>query len=93
MKKFLSALAFAFLAATSAHAADGKVVAVADGAAVVEVAGDAKFQSGAKVKLNGRSGTVTAVEGAKVTIKAPNAAALKAGDAVKVEKAPALQGC
>ena len=56
--------------------------------------GDANLKKGAGVKLNGKSGKVTAVEGAKVTIKAANAADLKAGDTVKVDKAAAaMQGC
>ncbi len=95
MKKSLSLLALTLFAATAVHAADGKVVSVADGAAVVEMGADAKFESGAKVRLNGKPATVTAVDGAKLTIKAANAADLKAGDTVKVLKAVAakLQGC
>lgn len=93
MKRFLSVLALAFLTAAAAHAADGKVVSVADGAAVVDMGADAKLKQGAKVKLNGKAGTVTAVDGTRLTIKAPNVAELKAGDTVKVDKAAALQGC
>lgn len=94
MKKIIAMLALSLFAATAAFAAEGKVVSVADGAAVVDMGADAKFKSGAKVKLNGKAGKVTAVDGSKVTIQAPNAAELKAGDAVKVDKAAAaLQGC
>jgi len=94
MKKIISVLALSLFAATAAFAAEGKVVSVADGQAVVEMGTDAKFKAGAKVKLNGKAGKVTAVDGAKLTIQAPNAADLKAGDAVKVDKAAAaLQGC
>lgn len=94
MKKIISFVAIALFAATAAFAAEGKVVSVADGAAVVEMGADAKFKSGAKVKLNGKAGKVTAVDGNKLTIQAPNAGDLKAGDSVKVDKAAAaLQGC
>ena len=94
MRSLVSVLMLAFLTATAAHAADGKVVSVAEGAAVVEMGADAKFRKGAKVKLNGKAATVTAVEGTRLTIKAPNAAELKAGDSVSVDKAAAaLQGC
>ncbi len=93
MKRFASLLVLALFAASAAHAAEGKVVSVADGAAVVDMGAAAKFKSGEKIKLNGRTGTVTTVEGGKLTIKAPNAGALKAGEAVKVDKAVQLQGC
>jgi hypothetical protein len=94
MKKIIILLALSIFTATAAFAAEGKVVSVADGAAVVDLGADAKFKSGAKVKLNGKAGKVTAVDGTKVTVKAPNAADLKAGDTVKVDKAAAaLQGC
>lgn len=94
MKKIIAMLALSLFAATAAFAAEGKVVSVADGAAVVDMGSDAKFKSGAKVKLNGKTGKVIAVDGAKLTIQAPNAADLKAGDSVKVDKAvAALQGC
>ncbi len=94
MKKIISVLALSIFAATAAFAAEGKVVSVADGAAVVDMGADAKFKSGAKVKLNGKAGKVTAVDGSKLTVKAPNASDLKAGDTVKVDKASAaLQGC
>ena len=73
MRRFLSLLTLAFLTATAAHAADGKVVSVAEGAAVVDMGADAKIKQGAKVKLNGKAGTVTAVDGTRLTIKAPNA--------------------
>lgn len=93
MKRFISLLALAFFVAGAAHAADAKVISVAEGAAVVDVGADADFKAGAKVRLNGKNGTVTAVDGSKVTIKTSGADALKAGDTVKVIKAKALQGC
>ncbi len=93
MKRIVSMLALALFAASAAYAAEGKVVSVADGAAVVDMGAEAGFKAGAKVRINGKSGTVTAVDGAKLTIKAANAGALKAGETVKVNKAAELQGC
>lgn len=94
MKKIITLLALSVFAATAAFAAEGKVVSVADGAAVVDMGADCKFKAGAKVKLNGKTGKVTAAEAGKLTITAPNATDLKAGDTVKVDKAAAaLQGC
>lgn len=94
MKKIITLLALSIFAATAAFAAEGKVVSVADGVAVVDLGAGATFKQGAKVKLNGKAGQVTAVDGSKVTVKAPNAADLKTGDTVKVDKAAAaLQGC
>lgn len=93
MKKIIIILALSLFAATAAFAAEGKVVSVADGAAVVEMGADAKLKKGAGVKLNGKTGKVTAVDGTKVTIKAKIADELKAGDKVKVDKAASMQGC
>lgn len=92
MKKIIIMLVLSLFAATSAFAAEGKVVSVADGQAVIEMGADAKFKKGASVKLNGKTGKVTAADGTKLTIKSSNAADLKAGEAVKVDKA-AMQGC
>jgi len=94
MKKIIALLALSLFAATAAFAAEGKVVSVADGAVVVDMGLDAKFKSGANVKLNGKAGKVTAVDGAKLTIKSSSAVGLKAGDTVKVDRAAAaMQGC
>ncbi len=93
MKKTIIVLALSLFAATAAFAAEGKVVSVADGAAVVDMGSDAKLKKGAGVKLNGKAGKVTAVDGAKVTIKARIADELKAGDTVRVDKAASMQGC
>jgi len=93
MKKLISVLTLSLFAATAAFAAEGKVVSVADGQAVVDMGADAKFKKGAGVKLNGKSGKVTAVDGTKLTIKASSAADLKAGDTVKVDKMASMQGC
>lgn len=93
MKKAMIALAVALLMAGSAHANEGKLLAVDQGSIVVDMGSEAVFKSGAKVKINGRSGTVTAVDGAKLTIKVRNTTEWKSGDAVKVERAPQLQGC
>lgn len=93
MNRILVGLAAALLATTAAYADEGKVVSVVDGKVVVDMGGPAKYKAGSKVKLNGKVGTVTAVDGDKLTVKAPNAADLAAGGSVKVDKAPALQGC
>ena len=93
MKKIIIMLALSLFAATAAFAAEGKVVSVADGAAVVEMGADAKLKKGAGVKLNGKAGKVTAVDGTKITIKAKVADELKAGDTVRVDKAASMQGC
>ncbi|MDD2272106.1 MAG: hypothetical protein PHP95_16720 [Desulfuromonadaceae bacterium] len=93
MKKTIIVLALSLFAATAAFAAEGKVVSVADGAAVVDMGSDAKLKKGAGVKLNGKAGKVTAVDGTKVTIKARTADELKAGDTVRVDKAATMQGC
>ncbi len=94
MKKLIILLVLSLFAATAAFAAEGTVVSVADGHAVVAMGAGATFKQGAKVKLNGKTGQVTAVDGGNLTIKAPNAGDLKAGDRVKVDKAAvALQGC
>ncbi len=94
MKKAIITLLLAVLSAATAFAAEGTVVSVGNGAAVVDLGSAASFKVGAKVKLNGKAGKVTAAEDGKLTIEAPNAADLKAGDTVKVDKAAAaLQGC
>lgn len=93
MKKIIVMLTLSLFATTAAFAAEGKVVSVADGQAVVDMGADAKLKKGAGVKLNGKSGKVTAVEGHKLTIKSSCAADLKAGDTVKVDKAVSMQGC
>lgn len=94
MKKMILILALSVFAATAAFAVEGKVKSVADGSVVVDLAGDASLKKGNNVKLNGKTGKVTAIEGNVVTIKSKVAEDLKAGDAVKVEKASAsMQGC
>lgn len=93
MKKIIIVLALSMFAATAAFAAEGKVISVADGQAVVEMGADNKLKKGSGVKLNGKNGKVTAAEGNKLTIKSGAAADLKAGDTVKVDKAAAMQGC
>lgn len=93
MKKIIIMLALSLFAATAVFAAEGKVVSVADGAAVVEMGADAKLKKGAGVKLNGKAGKVTSVDGTKITIKAKVADELKAGDTVRVDKAASMQGC
>ncbi len=94
MKKIITLFALSLFAATAAFAAEGKVVSVADGAAVVDLGADAKFKKGAKVTLNGKAAKITEVDGGNFTIQAPNAGDLKAGDTVDVKRAAAaMQGC
>ncbi|MDD2542788.1 MAG: hypothetical protein PHH28_17350, partial [Desulfuromonadaceae bacterium] len=63
MKKIIIMLSLSLFVATAVFAAEGKVVSVADGQAVVEMGTDAKLKKNAAVKLNGKSGKVTEVEG------------------------------
>ena len=93
MKKIIIMLALSMFVATAVFASEGKVVSIADGAAVVDMGAGNDLKKGAGVKLNGKAAKVTAVDGTKVTIKAANAAELKAGDKVKVDKAASMQGC
>ena len=93
MKKLIILLVLSLFAATAAFAAEGTVVSVADGHAVVDMGDGAKLKKGANVKLNGKIGKVTAVDGTKITIKAGNADELKPGEAVKVDKMASMQGC
>ncbi len=93
MKKIISMLALSLFAATAAFAAEGKVLLVADGQAMLEMGSDMKLKKGASVKLNGKTGKITAVEGTKLTIKSSNAGDVKVGDTVKVDKVASMQGC
>lgn len=93
MKKIITMLALSLFVATAAFAAEGKVISVADGQAVLEMGTDANLKKGSGVKLNGKAGKVISVDGTKITIKSGSAASLKAGDTVKVDKAAAMQGC
>ncbi len=93
MKKIILMLALSIFVSTAAFAFEGKVISVNDGEAVIELSTDAKLRKGRNVKLNGKVGQVTSVDGTKVTIKASDARDLKPGDTVKVDKMPSMQGC
>ena len=94
MKKIIFILAVTILTTTAAIAAEGKVKSVANGLVIVEFTDDVNLRKGGGVKLNGKTGKVTAIEKNAVTIKSSRAANLKAGDTVTVEKAVAsTQGC
>jgi len=54
MKKILVMLTLSLFAATAAFAAEGKVVSVADGQAVVEMGADAKFKKTVKISTTGK---------------------------------------
>ena len=53
----------------------------------------AKLKKGAGVKVNGKAGKIIAMDGKTITIKASKTSELKAGEAVKVDKANDMQGC
>jgi len=53
----------------------------------------AKLKKGASVKINGKAGKITAMEGKSITIKANKPSDLKVGEAVKVDKVNDMQGC
>lgn len=94
MKKIFATVAMVVLGASTVFAAEGKVVSVSDGIAVVDMGSAPQFKAGAKVKLNGKAGKVTVVDGTKLSVQAPNTSDFKAGDTVKLDKAAAaLQGC
>jgi predicted secreted protein len=99
IKRFLVALAVVALGATLALAAPmkGKVTS-SDGKKVVqiELVGEkaAWLKKGASVKFQGGVGRVVEIKDAVLTINSKNAAKLKAGDAIELDKGPAdLAGC
>ena len=93
MKKIVLFLALTLFAATSSFAAEGKVKSVSDDKIIVEMSDVAKLKKGGSVKINGKSGKITAMDGNTITIKAGKSSELKAGDSVKVDKASDMQGC
>jgi len=93
MKKMVLFLALSLFAATAAFAAEGKVKSVSDDKIIVEMSDTAKLKKGGSVKINGKAGKITAMEGKTITIKSKKAAELKAGENVKVDKVSEMQGC
>ena len=93
MKKMVLFLALSLFAATAAFAAEGKVKSVSDDKIIVEMSDTAKLKKGGSVKINGKAGKITAMEGKTITIKSKKAAELKVGENVKVDKVSEMQGC
>ena len=93
MKKTALFLALTLFAATAAFAAEGKVKSVSDDKIIVEMSDTAKLKKGGSVKINGKAGKITAMEGKTITIKSKKAAELKVGENVKVDKVSEMQGC
>lgn len=93
MKKIILFLALSLFAASAAIAAEGKVKSVSDDKVVVEMSDTAKLKKGASVKINGKAGKITTMDGTTITIKANKPSELKAGEAVKVDKVNDMQGC
>ena len=93
MKKIVLFLAVALFAASAAFAAEGKVKSVSDDKITVEMSDVAKLKKGGSVKINGKAGKITSLEGTTIIIKSGKAPEFKAGEAVKVDKANDMQGC
>jgi len=93
MKKTALFLALTLFATTAAFAAEGKVKSVSDDKIIVEMSDTAKLKKGGSVKINGKAGKITAMEGKTITIKSKKAAELKVGENVKVDKVSEMQGC
>jgi len=93
MKKVALLLALTLFSATAAFAAEGKVKSVSDDKIAVEMSDAAKLKKGASVKINGKAGKITAMEGKSITIKANKPSDLKVGETVKVDKVNDMQGC
>lgn len=93
MKKIVLFLTLALFAASVAFAAEGKVKSVSDDKVVVEMSDTAKLKKGSSVKINGKAGKITAMDGVTITIKSSKASELKAGQTVKVDKVNDMQGC
>ena len=92
-QRFLSALAVVVLGATLALAAPmkGKVTSIDGKKVQIELVGEkaAWVKKGAPVKWKGGVGRVTEIKDAVLTMNSKNAAKLKVGDEVELEKGPA----
>lgn len=93
MKNVALLLALTFFSATAAFAAEGTVKSVNDDKIAVEMSDTAKLKKGSSVKINGKAGKITAMDGKNITIKANKPTDLKAGETVKVDKVNDMQGC
>lgn len=98
MKRFLIVVAVMVLGAALALAAPmtGKVTAIDGKKVQIELSGEkaAWLKKGASVKFKGGVGRVVEIKDAALTINSKNAAKLKVGDAIELDKGPAdLAGC
>jgi hypothetical protein len=98
MKRVLAVLAVLVLGATLALAAPmkGKVTSVDGKKVTIELVGEKApwLKKGAPVKFQGGVGRVVEIKDAVVTMNSKNAAKLKAGDAIELDKGPDdLSGC
>lgn len=98
IKRFLAVLAVLALGATLALAAPikGKVTSIDGKKVQIELVGEKApwLKKGASVKFQGGVGRVVEIKDAVLTINSKNAAKLKAGDAIELDKGPAdLAGC
>jgi len=98
IKRVLAVLAVFTLGATLALAAPmkGKVTAIDGKKVQIELVGEKAtwLKKGAPVKFQGGVGRVSEIKDAVLTMTSKNAAKLKVGDAIELDKGPAdLAGC
>jgi hypothetical protein len=98
IKRFLAALAVVVLGAAVALAAPvkGKVTAIDGKKVQVELVGEKAtwIKKGAPVKFKGGVGRISEIKDAVLTMNSKNAAKLKVGDEIELDKGPAdLAGC
>jgi predicted secreted protein len=98
IKRVLAVLAVVVLGSTLALAAPmkGKVTAIDRKKVQSELVGEkaAWLKKGAPVKFQGGVGRVSELKDAVLTMTSKNAAKLKVGDAIELDKGPAdLAGC
>jgi predicted secreted protein len=98
IKRFLAAVAVLALGAALALATPvkAKVTAIDGKKVTIELAGEKVLwmKKGAPVKWKGGVGRITDIQDKTFTMNSKNAAKLKAGDEIEIDKGPAdLQGC
>jgi hypothetical protein len=98
IKRFVAALAVVVFAASVASAAPvaAKVSAIEGKKVTVTVTGEKAtwMKKGAPVKWKGGVGRIVEIKDATLTVNSKNAASLKVGDELALDKGPAdLSGC
>ena len=97
IKRLSVALVLVVFAAVAAFAAPmaGKVAAIDGNKVQITFTGEKQdwVKKGQAVKIKGGTGTITVVDGNKVTISTSKASALKVGDDVTFDKGRAGGGC